>query len=171
VESVVRDLLELARPGELKREPLDLGAVVDEALEHVAPHLAYRKIQIQRHVDPQLPLISVDAGRLKQALLNVIGNAADAMPTGGTLSVSAGVPRGASDVRLDVCDDGIGIDPAILPNVFDPFISSKRDGMGLGLVNAKAVVEGHGGRIEIGPVPSGGTRVSMWFPAGEVHRG
>lgn len=171
VESVVRDLLELARPGELKREAVRLGDVVDEALEHVATHLAYRKIQIHKDVDPRLPAIPLDAARLKQALLNIIGNAADAMPTGGTLSVAAGIAADASEVRLDVCDDGIGIDPAILPNVFDPFVSSKRDGMGLGLVNAKAVVEGHGGRIEIAPAASRGTCVSMWLPRGEVTRG
>jgi signal transduction histidine kinase len=65
----------------------------------------------------------------------------------------------------------MGIDSALLPTVFDPFVSSKRDGMGLGLVNAKSVVEGHGGRIEIAPIPSGGTRVSMWLPVGGVTRG
>ena len=164
VESVVQDLLDLARPGELKREPVSLAAVVEDALEHVAPHLAYRKIQIQKQVDAHLPPIPLDASRFKHALLKVIGNAADAMPTGGTLTVSASMPANASDLRLDVIDTGTGIDPALLPNVFDPFVSSKRDGMGLGLVNAKAVVEGHGGRIELAPIPSGGTRVSMWLP-------
>jgi len=172
VESVVQDLLDLARPGELKRAPVGLGTVVDDALEHVAPHLAYRKIQIQKQVDPRLPPIPLDASRFKHALLNIIGNAADAMPTGGTLTVTATMQTDAADLRLDVVDTGSGIDPALLPNVFDPFVSSKRDGIGLGLVNAKAVVEGHGGRIEVAPVPSGGTRVSMWLPiAGAAARG
>jgi signal transduction histidine kinase len=74
-------------------------------------------------------------------------------------------------VRLDVCDDGTGIDTAILPRVFDPFVSSKRDGMGLGLVNTKSVVDNHGGRIEIAPLGSKGTRVSIWLPAGGVQHG
>jgi signal transduction histidine kinase len=171
VESVVQDLLDLARPGELKREAVSLTAVVEDALDHVAPHLTYRKIQIHKQMNSDLPPIPLDAPRFKQALLNIIGNAADAMPTGGTLTVSATMHADTSEVRLDVSDNGMGIDPALLPNVFDPFVSSKRDGMGLGLVNAKAVMEGHGGRIEIAPIPPRGTRVSMWLPVSGVARG
>jgi signal transduction histidine kinase len=171
VESVVQDLLDLARPGELKREAVSLTAVVEDALDHVAPHLTYRKIQIHKQLNSDLPPIPLDAPRFKQALLNIIGNAADAMPTGGTLTVSAAMHADASEVRLDVSDNGMGIDPTLLPNVFDPFVSSKRDGMGLGLVNAKAVMEGHGGRIEIASIASGGTRVSMWLPVRGGARG
>jgi signal transduction histidine kinase len=171
VETVVRDLLDLARPGELKREPVRLTDVVDDALDHVGPHLTYRKIQIYKQMHSPLPPIPLDATRFKQALLNIIDNAADAMPTGGTLTVSAQMLSESSEVRLDVSDTGTGIDPALLPNVFDPFVSSKRDGMGLGLVNAKAVVEGHGGRIEIAPMPPAGTRVSMWLPVNGATRG
>jgi signal transduction histidine kinase len=171
VESVVRDLLELARPGELKREMVRLGDVVDDTLEHVAPHLTYRKIHIQKSIGSSLPPISLDAARFKQALLNVISNAAEAMPEGGTLTVAAALSNAGSEVRLDVCDDGAGIDMAILPRVFDPFVSTKRDGMGLGLVNTKSVVDNHGGRIEIGPLGSRGTRVSIWLPTGSVQHG
>ena len=171
VESVVRDLLELARPGELKREMARLADVVEETLEHVAPHLTYRKIHIHKSIDLSLPPIFLDAARFKQALLNVISNATDAMPDGGTLTVAAALSNAGSEVRLDVCDDGIGIDTAILPRVFDPFVSSKRDGMGLGLVNTKSVVDNHGGRIEIAPLSSRGTRVSIWLPTGSVQRG
>jgi signal transduction histidine kinase len=169
VELVVRDLLELARPGELKREMVRLVDVIDDTLEHVAPHLTYRKIHIQKDIDSSLPPIALDAARFKQALLNVISNAADAMPEGGTLTVAA--VHAGSEVRVDVCDDGTGIDTAILPRVFDPFVSSKRDGMGLGLVNTKSVVDNHGGRIEIAPLSSRGTRVSIWLPAGSVQHG
>jgi signal transduction histidine kinase len=169
VELVVRDLLELARPGELKREMVRLVDVIDDTLEHVASHLTYRKIHIQKDIDFSLPPIALDAARFKQALLNVISNAADAMPEGGTLTVAAA--SAGSEVRLDVCDDGTGIDTAILPRVFDPFVSSKRDGMGLGLVNTKSVVDNHGGRIEIAPLGSRGTRVSIWLPAGSVQHG
>jgi signal transduction histidine kinase len=171
VESVVRDLLELARPGELKREPTRLIDAIDDALEHVAPHLAYRKIHVRKSVDAGLPPIALDAARFKQALLNIISNAADAMPTGGTLILTAARSDESPGVRLDVCDDGIGIDPAILPRVFDPFVSSKRDGMGLGLVNAKSVVDSHGGRIAIAPLSPRGTCVSIWLPAGDVTHG
>jgi signal transduction histidine kinase len=170
VESVIRDLLELARPGELSRRPASLNAVVRDALTQLAPHLKYRKISVDAQFADGLPEVALDANRFRQALLNLINNAADAMPTGGTLTVTTRLDQG-STVALDVCDDGIGVDPVILDHVFDPFVSTKRDGVGLGLVNAKAVVESHGGRIELAPRPPRGTRASVWLPAAEVTRG
>lgn len=171
IESVVSDLLDLARPGDPKRESVKLLDVVDRALEHVAPHLAYHKIDVTTSIDPGLPPVRLDAPRFKRALLNVIHNAAEAMPAGGRLTLTAEPSADGSEIRLDVCDDGAGIDETILPRVFDPFVSSKRDGIGLGLVNTKSVVDSHGGRIEIGPLAAGGTRVSIWLPADHARHG
>ncbi len=163
VESVVRDLLELARPGELRREPAQIDQVIEEVLQQVAPHLAYRRIQITRDLDP-VPAVPLDAERFKQALLNVINNASDAMTAGGTLTVSARAASDSSTITVDVCDDGHGVDPAVLDKVFDPFVSTKRDGVGLGLVNAKAVVDNHGGTIALAPRSPRGTRVTITLP-------
>ncbi|MBZ5555636.1 MAG: HAMP domain-containing protein [Acidobacteriia bacterium] len=171
VESVIRDLLELARPGELNRRPASLNVVVQDVLEQLRPHLAYRKVEVDTRLAEGLPDIPLDSDRLKQALLNIINNAADAMPTGGTLIVATSRADRGSTIELDVCDDGIGVDPGILDRVFDPFVSTKRDGVGLGLVNAKAVVESHGGRVELAPRHPRGTRASLWLPIAEVTRG
>lgn len=162
VESVISDLLELARPGELRREPTDLNAVVDDALSHLAAQFAHRKVVVDRRLDPALPLVSLDQARLKRAILNLLVNASEAMTTGGTLVIST---RAASDgVAAQICDDGVGIDPATLAHAFDPFVSTKRDGVGLGLVNAKAVVDGHGGRITLEPRLPRGTCATVWLP-------
>ena len=99
--------------------------------------------------------VDLDVGRFRQALLNLLGNAADAMPTGGTLTVSRRTVGEDSSVVLDICDDGVGIDPSIRERLFDPFVSTKRDGVGLGLVNAKAVVESHGGTRRAHRRPTG----------------
>jgi signal transduction histidine kinase len=109
--------------------------------------------------------VDLDVGRFRQALLNLIGNAADAMPTGGTLTVSTTIGENSSAVVLDICDDGIGIDPSIRERLFDPFVSTKRDGVGLGLVNAKAVVESHGGTLELTARAPKGTRARIVLPA------
>ena len=96
-------------------------------------------------------------------------NAADAMTTGGTLRVATRQAAGGSTIVLDVCDDGIGIDPAIRDRVFDPFVSTKRDGVGLGLVNAKAVIESHGGTIELFAAEPKGTCARMTMPVNTRH--
>ncbi|HUK34239.1 MAG TPA: HAMP domain-containing sensor histidine kinase, partial [Vicinamibacterales bacterium] len=164
LESVVRDLIELARPGELKREPTSIDAVVHEVLQQLSAQLSYRKIVVQAESPPGLPLVDLDVARFRQVLLNLIGNAADAMPTGGTLKVTTGRGDGLS-VAIDICDDGVGIDPAIRDRLFDPFVSTKRDGVGLGLVNAKAVVESHGGTLELAAREPKGTRARIVLPA------
>jgi signal transduction histidine kinase len=160
VESVIRDLLELARPGELKLQPASLNAVVRDALGRLRAQFDHRHISVSATLDDALPAVMLDESRFRQILLNVLVNASEAMITGGALHVSS--RRGGDGaVALEVCDDGIGVDPALGDRVFEPFVSTKRDGVGLGLVNAKAVVEGHGGRITIAPRQPQGTCVTI----------
>jgi len=148
VESVVRDLMELSNPGDLRRSSTNLNDLVGEAFDQMAHQLAYRKIVVQQRLDGALPPISLDRARLKQALLNVIVNGSEAMHTGGLMTVTTGLGDDSSQ-WVRVCDDGVGVDPDVLDRVFDPFVSTKPDGVGLGLVNVKAVVEAHGGRISL----------------------
>ncbi|OFW31518.1 MAG: hypothetical protein A3H97_03280 [Acidobacteria bacterium RIFCSPLOWO2_02_FULL_65_29] len=162
VESVIRDLLELASPGQFRLEPASINSVIGETLQQLAPQLAHRKISTKTHLEEGLPPVALDANRFKQALLNVIVNASDAMPSGGTLTVESGID--ADTVIVRICDDGIGVDPAIVDRVFDPFVTTKRDGVGLGLVNARAVAEGHGGRIRLESRLPKGTSVTISLP-------
>lgn len=148
VESVVRDLMELSNPGDLRRAPARLNDVVGEALAQMAHQLAYRKVVVEQSLDEALPAILLDRARLKQAFLNVIVNGSEAMHTGGVLTVSTGSGEDSSQ-WVRICDDGVGVGAAVLDRVFDPFVSTKPEGVGLGLVNVKAVVEGHGGRITL----------------------
>jgi signal transduction histidine kinase len=164
VETVVKDLIELARPGELKRRPTSLNDVIRDVLNQLAPQLTYRKIAVDAQLADGLPVVELDPDRFRQVLINVLGNAADAMTTGGTLRVATRQQPDGSTVVLDVCDDGIGIDPAIRDRIFDPFVSTKRDGVGLGLVNAKAVIESHGGTIELFAAEPRGTCARMTIP-------
>jgi signal transduction histidine kinase len=164
VESVIRDLLELARPGELRLERGALNAVIHDALRQLGAQFRHRKISVDVHLTETLPPILVDHSRFKQVLLNVLVNASDAMPTGGLVTLSSRM-AGSSELLVEICDDGIGMDAATLARVFDPFVSTKRDGVGLGLVNAKAVVEAHGGRISLASRTPTGTCASIWLPA------
>ncbi len=164
VESVVRGLLELARPGEMNAQPIQLNDIVAEVLAYMEAQLIHSKIAVSSDLGGPLPLILLDVQRFKQALLNVVTNAIEAMAGGGSLAVSTRSADSASAVVLTVCDDGIGVDPAMLDSVFDPFVSSKRDGVGLGLVNTRSIVESHGGSVHLAPRAPKGTCVTISLP-------
>jgi two-component system sensor histidine kinase HydH len=163
VESVIRDLLELARPGELRLEPTSVNVVARDALRQLAAQLNHRRIAVDATLDDELPPVQLDPQRFKQVLLNVLNNAAEAMPTGGVIHVVSRLV-GNEAVCLRICDTGSGIDPQLLDRVFDAFVSTKRDGMGLGLVNAKAVIESHGGRIVLENREPRGACVNITLP-------
>jgi signal transduction histidine kinase len=164
VEIVVRGLLDLARPDDIRLKPAQLNDVVRQVLEHLALQLTHRKVTVSEVLAPGLPSVGLDSDRFRAALLNVLGNAMDAMPDGGTLMVSTRLTSDQAFIVLDVCDDGTGVDPAILDRVFDPFVSSKREGVGLGLANTKATVERHGGSVRLAPRSPRGTCVTIALP-------
>jgi signal transduction histidine kinase len=162
VESVIRDLLELARPGEYRLQPTAINTVIAETLAERAPQFRHRRIDVETHLAEALPPVLMDQSRFRQALLNVLMNASEAMATGGRITVSS--RRDGDRVAVEVCDDGAGVDPALVDRVFDPFVSTKPDGVGLGLVNVKAVVDGHGGTIALMPRRPSGTCVLITLP-------
>ena len=164
VESVIRDLLELARPGTMALQPADVNEVVRDVLRQLGAQFSHRKITVATGLAGALPLIPLDAGRFQRALVNVLVNASDAMPTGGMLEVSTRTVDREQAVEIEVADDGVGIDPAILDRVCDPFVSTKRDGIGLGLANVESVVKSHGGSISLLPRQPKGTRAIIRLP-------
>ena len=165
VEWVVKGLLELARPGELRLVPASVNQCLGEVLDQTALQFQHREIDVVRNLETGLPQTLLDIDRFKQGLLNVILNAADAMTKGGCLTAVTSVGNGGASIIVEIVDDGTGIDPKIGNRLFDPFVSTKREGVGLGLVNAKGVVEKHRGTIELKPGPNGvGTRVIIELP-------
>ena len=169
VEAVIRDLLELARPGAVQLRAERLNEIVAAVIEQLSPQLTYRKIRVETDYAAELPAVMLDAERFKGALLNVVVNAADAMTNGGALTVRT--RRDDSTAVVDVCDDGSGIDPAVKDRLFDPFVSTKRDGVGLGLVNTKAIVESHGGTVALTSRSPRGTIATIRLPIRETDHG
>lgn len=165
VESVVQDLMDLANPGALALRQGDVNAVLGDALDRLSAQLAHRKIRVEFARAHPLPSVAIDAVRLRQALINVLVNGSEAMHTGGALVVSTGTEGGTVWIRI--CDDGVGIDPALVERVFDPFVSTKPEGVGLGLVNVKSVIEGHGGGIRLEPRQPRGTCAHIWLPVAQ----
>jgi len=117
--------------------------------------------------DP-VPRPSVDARLMRQALLNLVINAVQSMPRGGTVKLSATEESrdGAAWARVDVVDRGAGIPPEIVERLFEPFFTTKAAGTGLGLAVVKRIVDAHKGEIAIDSTPGRGSRFTVWLPLG-----
>ncbi|MDD5557221.1 MAG: ATP-binding protein [bacterium] len=161
---VVTRLLEFARPSAPKVESCDLHEILDRALALVGPQHRLGNLEIARDYAAGLPHIPGDREQLCQLFLNLIINAAQAMPGGGRLTLSTGF-EGTGAVRVGVADTGEGIDEKILDNIFDPFFSTKEDGSGLGLAIAFRIAEAHRGRIEARSTRGEGTVFTVILPA------
>lgn len=157
VDQLLDQLLDLARPAELRLEPLNIHEVLEHVLRLEAHTAGAASVRIRRSFDPSLPLVAGDRGRLTQVFLNLVENALQAGPACMTVatcmetdfSLRTGRSRHTRFVRVDVRDDGAGIEEADLPHVFSPFFTRKRRGTGLGLAVCDRTVEEHGGRLGV----------------------
>ncbi len=168
LETIVDDFLHFARGGEVNRAPQDLGALVREVLEFV--ELEDSRLSIRHHVDLPvgLPLVMLDAGAMKQALLNLFVNARQAMPMGGELIVRA--QRRGNFVELTVTDTGVGMPSEDVARCFDVYFSTKRGGSGLGLSTTRRIIEEHGATISVLSELGRGTSFSILMPLlVEIH--
>ena len=150
----------LPRP-KLERE--DLGAIATAVMEFSRAELSKGGISLELSVAAGLPEVAADENQIRQALLNLVRNAREAMPSGGKLRVE--VSGGTGQVRMSIADTGPGIAPEHLGKIFDPFFSTKEKGTGLGLALVQQILAEHGGRIEVASPPSGGTAFILTLPA------
>lgn len=162
LEQIVSDFLRFAAGHDLRRETVGLPSLLDEQLEFIGPAAARAGIRIHREVDPALPAVQADAGLLRQALLNLLLNAQQAMPRGGDLTVRA--RRESENVFVEISDTGVGIPEEIRERIFNVYFSTKPGGTGLGLPTAKRIVEEHGGSITVESAPGRGTTFRVRLP-------
>jgi two-component system NtrC family sensor kinase len=160
--AIVRNLLDFARERPLKLSTVDVNAVVGEGLFLINNQITLQNIRLEHDLG-QVPPIEADFGQIRQAVLNILINACDAMPHGGSLRV--GTRRGAGgQVEIVIEDTGVGIPPEHLKKVLDPFFSTKEKGTGLGLSVVYGIVERHGGALRIESTPGKGTTVTIALP-------
>jgi signal transduction histidine kinase len=168
---VVRRLLDFSRQSEGALTRSDLNAVIEDVLALVRRFLENRNVQLLRALQPDLPWVMMDPNRMKQVFLNLIHNALDAMPNGGTLTLRSYVVEEdeAHWACVDVEDTGIGIPPDVLPRIFEPFFTTRggNGGTGLGLAVTYGIVQDHRGRIEVQSQIGAGSRFTIWLPIEE----
>ena len=163
---VANDFLRFARLRELHRAPARLAEVVEEMVDFFGPTARQRNIDIKSYVPADLPPVLLDRDLFKQALLNLLLNAEQAMPDGGTVTIQAcepEEPRGS--VCLMLIDTGEGMPPEVAARAFRPFFSTKAGGTGLGLATTRKIIEAHGGTIAVQSEVGRGTKFSICLPA------
>jgi signal transduction histidine kinase len=165
---VVQNLLYFSRPPAPGRGPVNLSELVQRTLHLHAYSLRKSNITVDFLPEPSLPTVTGDSHQLMQIFLNLILNAEQAMREvreGGTLRIR--LEKGAKSVAVTFQDDGPGIPTEVLPNIFDPFYTTKRPGRGtgLGLSICKAILREHGGEIEASSGPGGGAVFTVTLPA------
>jgi two-component system NtrC family sensor kinase len=161
--AIVRNLLDFARERPLAVAELDATSVVEEALQLLANQLSIQNVRVERNTRPH-PRVEGDFGQLRQALVNVIMNACEAMSLGGKLTIDVGPVDEGRFVEIAVADTGPGIPPEVMKRVFDPFFTTKEKGTGLGLSVVYGIVDRHGGRVDLASEVGKGTRVAIRLP-------
>ena len=169
LERIVQDVLSFARPADPKMERLAVDTLLREVQGLVSPNLESRAVKLMVESSPEL-FIRADSGHLKQVLINLVQNGADAIDGEGKVTLRARAARAplygreADAVILEVIDTGKGISPEAEKRLFDPFFSTKETGTGLGLPIAARIVEKHGGALQYQTQPGHGTTFGVVLP-------
>jgi two-component system sensor kinase FixL len=159
---IIRRLRDFVSRGESERRVESIKKLVEEASALALVGVKDRGIRVRFHFDPAVDLVLADRVQVQQVLLNLIRNAMDAMETSQRRELALTVaPEGRTHLRISIADSGSGISPDIADQLFTPFLTTKRHGMGVGLSISRTIVEAHSGRIWAEPNPSGGTIFSF----------
>ena len=167
VKDLLRTLLDIAHPRNAIPQAMSLVDVLDHSLEFFREKLKGRGIVVERDYSPVSEVVA-NRDRLEQVFLNLIVNAIDAMPSGGTLTVHLMQPS-PKLIEICVADTGIGIEPDVLYQIFEPFYTTKErgKGTGLGLLVSQRIIHDHGGKISAASEVGAGTRISILLPSSE----
>jgi two-component system NtrC family sensor kinase len=161
--AIVRNLLDFARERPLALKDTNVHSVVEEAVQLLANQIQIQGVVLEKRLAP-VPLVDGDFGQLRQAFVNVMMNACEAMARGGRMTIETAVVEGGKWVEIAFQDSGPGIPPDHLSKIFDPFFTTKEKGTGLGLSVVYGIVERHGGKIELATEVGKGTRVMLRLP-------
>ncbi len=158
---VVSQLIEFARPLELKRENVQMAELVQHAVKLIAADAKKKQISIEIEAAAEISPVEVDSDKIKQVLLNIFLNSLAALQDGGKLKIK--LSSRANNLEVIISDNGAGIEKMDLPRIYDPYFTSKPAGTGLGLAVVQKIMEAHGGNISLESVAGKGTEVFLKF--------
>lgn len=163
---IVKELLDFARETRSERKPGNLNEVIRDTISLVENQVSFQKVEIRAHLDPDLPEVPIDANEMQQVFTNLALNAAEAMPSGGVITIETTLDGDANFVRAEVSDTGTGIPEENLSKIFDPFFTTKEPGKGtgLGLAVTYGILQRHEGAIEVKSEVGKGTTFIIRLP-------
>ena len=153
--SLVTRFLDFARPLEPRRQPVDVTKIIDRAAQRAG-------VSIIRNYSPDVPPLNIDAELMEQVFLNLLSNAAQAGPPGAPITVVTRSDDGLADISI--VDRGCGIPPEKIDSIFNPFVTTKHNGVGLGLAIVSKIVDGHGGKMAVESAPGKGSAFHVLLP-------
>ncbi|MGH9643147.1 MAG: ATP-binding protein [Terriglobales bacterium] len=171
LSALVTEFLDFARPLHAQLQPGDVTAVLDRTLEIVAFRWKGKSVRVERHYEPGLPMVPLDESLCEQAFLNLVQNAYEAMEeTGGTLRVEARrtTVNDREGIQIVLADTGPGVPDRLREEIFNPFVTTKKTGVGLGLSIVSKIIDGHHGSIHVENGPGSGARFTLFFPLEEA---
>lgn len=163
---LVKNLLMFSRTSAVNIQPTDISAVIGRAVRLVQHQLELGNVHLEADLPADLPPVLCDPPQIEQVLLALIQNAIDAMPKGGNLWIRGRLDASKAELELEVRDDGMGIPADILPQIFEPFLTTKESGhgVGLGLAISRSIIEQHNGKIEVHSEAGKGTKFTLTLP-------
>jgi len=161
---IVKGLLDFARQTKPQRTLLDLNQVVEDVLALVRNQTTFRSVRVINELNPHLPSVLADADQMRQVVLNIVLNAAEAMSQGGELRVSSALDPSRRGIEVRIGDTGPGIPDEVRSRVFEPFFTTKKTGTGLGLAVAYGIMERHHGELTIDTARGQGTTFTIRLP-------
>lgn len=162
LDSIVTRFLQATRPLKPRFLEGDIHRILDETLELLGPELKKNRISVEKQYSPDVPWLYLDHVQMRQAFINIIKNAIEAMGKNGILGISTGLDEGR--IRVSFTDNGVGIPEDELDKIFEPYYSTKREGSGLGLVIVHRIIRDHGGTIEVKSKLGKGTTITIYLP-------
>ncbi len=175
IEFLLKSLLSFAKPPSLQPLSVNINEILNKTIDFSLkqPVLSSKitaKIDVVKDFDGNIPKTMADPMQLQQVFMNILLNSSEAMEGGGIITVKTSYDAGEDAVKVEMSDNGTGIDEKILNKIFEPFFTTKSKGTGLGLAITKRIVEQHGGEITAGNMPGGGAVFYISLPVKQVEK-
>jgi two-component system, NtrC family, sensor kinase len=166
---IVKRLLDFARQTKPLKQTTNINTIIDNIIFLVRNQASFRNISIVKNLTDNLPMIMADTDQIQQVFINIILNAAEAMPKGGTLDITSNLLSKSDQIEIKFTDSGIGISEEVKEKIFDPFFTTKDQGTGLGLSISYGIIEQHGGTINVESKKGIGSTFTILLPVNSIE--